>query len=475
MDEPRFDFGDSIVKLTTGGRRHLYSAYKASGRTYREISHAVGECPLLGLQLVDNVIQPRSCRGSFRAGILRKLSEELGLNGVMAAPENSRGLRVRQSVSFYELLGYIVADGCFTSDRLCVADKDRGNLEVYAEKFTESFGSLPRIRKGPHRNYELTYHSLPLGRFLRRVLGPGMTRSRRRLVPDFVFSLPPEARAGFVRGFLDGEGWVGQHQVSATSSSPYLQVGIQHLLSSLGVDSHISIVRANRRTFGKGPYFTLSISDVKAFAEAVGFCSPAKKRLIENRPAHRFTLTETLQRSFVVGALQGLRDGRVLHRVASHQTVYDILSARVRPNVSSLRRITETFDSPELRDLLDRDIVLGEVTSIEEVQAPQTVYDFVLTGPPYFLANQVLTHNCDEEFEAFLLEIFSEWQITIPEVGTIKATHPPHVVLTSNRTRELSDALRRRCLYLWIDYPSFEKEVRIVERKVPGVNGRAAR
>jgi MoxR-like ATPase len=81
----------------------------------------------------------------------------------------------------------------------------------------------------------------------------------------------------------------------------------------------------------------------------------------------------------------------------------------------------------------------------------------------------------DEELEAFMLEIFSDWQVTIPEIGTIKATHPPHVVLTSNRTRELSDALRRRCLYLWIDYPTFDKEVRIVDRKVPGINARLAR
>jgi MoxR-like ATPase len=81
----------------------------------------------------------------------------------------------------------------------------------------------------------------------------------------------------------------------------------------------------------------------------------------------------------------------------------------------------------------------------------------------------------DEELEAFMLEVFSDWQVTIPEIGTIKATHPPHVILTSNRTRELSDALRRRCLYLWIDYPAFDKEVRIIERKVPGINARLAR
>jgi len=80
----------------------------------------------------------------------------------------------------------------------------------------------------------------------------------------------------------------------------------------------------------------------------------------------------------------------------------------------------------------------------------------------------------DEEFEAFLLEVLSEHQVTIPEIGTIRATHEPCVVLTSNRTRELSEALRRRCLYLWIDYPSLEKELAIVRVKVPGIDERLA-
>jgi MoxR-like ATPase len=83
--------------------------------------------------------------------------------------------------------------------------------------------------------------------------------------------------------------------------------------------------------------------------------------------------------------------------------------------------------------------------------------------------------RADEEFEAFLLEVLSDFQVTIPEVGTIKATQPPYVILTSNRVRELSDALRRRCLYMWIDFPGFEKEVRIVVRKVAGVNEHLAR
>ncbi|MGH7354565.1 MAG: AAA family ATPase [Candidatus Rokuibacteriota bacterium] len=91
---------------------------------------------------------------------------------------------------------------------------------------------------------------------------------------------------------------------------------------------------------------------------------------------------------------------------------------------------------------------------------------------PVLLVDEV--DRADEEFEAFMLEVFSDWQVTIPEIGTIKATYPPHVILTSNRTRELSDALRRRCLYLWIDYPPFDKEVRIVRSKVPGVDARLA-
>jgi len=76
--------------------------------------------------------------------------------------------------------------------------------------------------------------------------------------------------------------------------------------------------------------------------------------------------------------------------------------------------------------------------------------------------------RADDDFEAFLFELLAESAVTIPEIGTIRATHPPAVVLTSNRTRDLHDALKRRCLYHWIDYPSPEREVEIVRRRVPG-------
>jgi len=81
----------------------------------------------------------------------------------------------------------------------------------------------------------------------------------------------------------------------------------------------------------------------------------------------------------------------------------------------------------------------------------------------------------DEEFEAFLLEVLSDFQITIPEIGTIKAERPPVVVITSNRTREVHDALKRRCLYYWIDYPTFDKEFEIVRAKVPQAPAQLAR
>jgi len=89
-------------------------------------------------------------------------------------------------------------------------------------------------------------------------------------------------------------------------------------------------------------------------------------------------------------------------------------------------------------------------------------------NPPVLLIDEL--DRADEEFEAFLLEILSDFQISIPEIGTIKTDKPPVVVITSNRTREIHDALKRRCLYHWIEYPSAEQELEIVKRKIPEVN-----
>ncbi len=92
--------------------------------------------------------------------------------------------------------------------------------------------------------------------------------------------------------------------------------------------------------------------------------------------------------------------------------------------------------------------------------------------PPVLLIDEL--DRADEEFEGFLLELLADFQITIPELGTIRPTVPPIVIITSNRTRELHDALKRRCLYFWIEYPSFAKELQIVKAKVPGAPARLA-
>jgi MoxR-like ATPase len=126
-------------------------------------------------------------------------------------------------------------------------------------------------------------------------------------------------------------------------------------------------------------------------------------------------------------------------------------------------------------------IKLQETSSASDAQKEAEIFSepFLLRRPllealtnqtrsPVLLIDEI--DRSDEEFEAFLLEILSEFQVTIPEIGPVKATHRPHVVLTSNRSRELSDALRRRCLYLWIDYPSFDKELEIVRAKVPAIS-----
>ena len=86
-------------------------------------------------------------------------------------------------------------------------------------------------------------------------------------------------------------------------------------------------------------------------------------------------------------------------------------------------------------------------------------------GPPVLLIDEL--DRTDEPFEAYLLELLSDFQVTIPEIGTIHAEHPPIVVITSNRTREIHDALKRRCFYYWVDYPSAERELEILQRKAP--------
>ena len=126
-------------------------------------------------------------------------------------------------------------------------------------------------------------------------------------------------------------------------------------------------------------------------------------------------------------------------------------------------------------------IKLDESSPTSEAEKEATIFSeaFLLKRPllqaitehgraPVLLIDEI--DRSDEEFEAFLLEVLSDFQVTIPEIGTITATHRPHVVLTSNRSRDLSDALRRRCLYHWIDYPSLEKELAIVHARVPAIS-----
>ena len=135
------------------------------------------------------------------------------------------------------------------------------------------------------------------------------------------------------------------------------------------------------------------------------------------------------------------------------------------------------------RQLLHLKVSEHESQSVEEKEKTIFSDSFLMKRPllqaithhkrPVLLIDEI--DRSDEEFESFLLEVLSDWQITIPEIGTIKATNIPQVILTGNRTRELSEALRRRCLYLYIDYPDFEKEWLIVKSKVPGIDVQLAK
>jgi len=132
------------------------------------------------------------------------------------------------------------------------------------------------------------------------------------------------------------------------------------------------------------------------------------------------------------------------------------------------------------RQILHLKVLEASGATRREMESDLYGPDFLLSRPllqaiednskqvPVLLIDEI--DRADEEFESFLLEILSDFQITIPEIGTIAAAQPPVVVVTSNRTREVHDALKRRCIYHWIDYPDFETEYRIVSLKVPGLS-----
>jgi MoxR-like ATPase len=122
------------------------------------------------------------------------------------------------------------------------------------------------------------------------------------------------------------------------------------------------------------------------------------------------------------------------------------------------------------REVLSQDI-FNERFLIRRPLLQALEQDF--SGPPVLLIDEL--DRTDEPFEAYLLEVLSDFQITIPEIGTIQAKEPPIVILTSNRTREIHDALKRRCFYHWVDYPSAERELEIVRLRVPGVEERLSR
>jgi len=146
-----------------------------------------------------------------------------------------------------------------------------------------------------------------------------------------------------------------------------------------------------------------------------------------------------------------------------HNAVYEWAYARQILHLRMLEASGAGRDEMA-RDLYSREFLMARplLRAIEEDE----------DGVPVLLIDEI--DRADEEFESYLLELLSDFQITIPEIGTIRAAQPPVVVITSNRTREVHDALKRRCLYHWINYPTFETEYQIVMLKAPGISAQLA-
>ena len=171
-------------------------------------------------------------------------------------------------------------------------------------------------------------------------------------------------------------------------------------------------------------------------------------------------------------------------KTESAKVLADVLGTRLirLQCYEGLDALTALYEWNYPRQMLRIRMSEGEGESLQQREAQIFSEEFLLKRPlleaivqheaPVLLIDEV--DRADEAFEAFLLEVLAEWQVTIPELGTIRAQHPPHVILTSNRTRELSDALRRRCLFFWIPYPSLEQEIAILHARIPELSERLA-
>jgi MoxR-like ATPase len=171
-------------------------------------------------------------------------------------------------------------------------------------------------------------------------------------------------------------------------------------------------------------------------------------------------------------------------KTESAKVLADVLGTRLirLQCYEGLDALTALYEWNYPRQMLRIRITEADGASLAEREAQIFGEPFLLKRPlleaitqdrsPVLLIDEV--DRADEAFEAFLLEVLAEWQVTIPELGTIRARHVPHVILTSNRTRELSDALRRRCLFFWIPYPTLDEEIAILQARIPGLAARLA-
>ncbi len=213
------------------------------------------------------------------------------------------------------------------------------------------------------------------------------------------------------------------------------------------------------------------LNDIKNLLQEHGY-------ITEDNVAMSVFLSLELNKPLLVEGPAGVGKTEIA-KVMAHALKTDLIRLQCYEGLDTTHAI---YEWNYQRQLLHLKMVEHNGQSVEEKE--KTIFNdsFLMKRPllqaityhkrPVLLIDEI--DRSDEEFESFLLEVLSDWQVTVPEIGTIKATHIPLVILTGNRTRELSEALRRRCLYLYIDYPGFEKEWMIVKNKVPGIDTKLA-
>ncbi|MBD3194549.1 MAG: AAA domain-containing protein [Candidatus Lokiarchaeota archaeon] len=459
-----YKISENRYKISKIGREKINQRRKELKYLWEDLSKKVG----LSVSYLKAIINGN--RKSLRKKYLDRLCNILKIERDEIIKDKEINDEIIELKDFWEIVGYMTGDGSISINETTykwsfdLADKDVNLLTNYKDKINKVFNIKGSIYERKNVNgYSYKVGNKFLIKYLKKIFPNHLVYSKNRSIEKWVFQLENKNICSFLKGFFDAEGSVGNHFIHCASSSEDLIIGIQMLLTKIGITANIYPQKSNG--FNKGSYYQLIIPNTDKFKKYINFNSIEKRKKLEKLKYYH-TRTHIYPQNIIKPILNDIKENNSISNMEYGQAIYDILSERTRPTFFSINKISESFKNKELQALINQRIALGKVTKILKINEQSKVYDLTINSDPFFIGNQIVTHNSDEELEYFLLEFLDERSITIPEFETIHANSDIYTFLTSNKVRTFSEPTQRRYLYFYIDYPDEETEMRIIQANI---------